>query len=307
MTKPKETGSLYHPRHWLSWLMIGLWYLSSFLPYRVLYQLGRRIGWLLLALGKSRAAVGRRNLALCFPEASAEEREHLLKRNFEQMGITLMETGFAWWASDRRIDQIARVEGMEQLIERQQQGQGLILIAFHFLSIDLTARVIGRHGDFHALYKIQGNAVFEAVSKVIRERHHVYIIPHKQVQVLLDRARAGKIAALLPDQDFGPRRSLFVPFFNIATATIPSVSDYARQTGLPVFPFTFLREADGRGLVIKVYEPFDHFPSGDDYADTLRMNQFYEQIIRRNPEQYLWVHRRFKTRPPGESSLYADL
>ncbi|HMW15297.1 MAG TPA: LpxL/LpxP family Kdo(2)-lipid IV(A) lauroyl/palmitoleoyl acyltransferase [Pseudomonadales bacterium] len=307
MAKSKERGSLYHPRHWPSWLVIGLWYLSSFLPYRWLYQLGRPIGWLLFALGRSRAAVGRRNLALCFPELSPAQRERLLKRNFEQMGITLMETGFAWWASDRRIDRISRVEGLEQLIERQQRGEGALLISFHFLAIDLTARIVGRHGDFHALYKIQGNRVFEAVSKRIRERHHVYIIPHKQVQELLDRAHSGKLVAVVPDQDFGPRRSLFVPFFGIATATIPNVSDYARQTGFPVFPLTFLRDADGRGLSIKVYPPFDDFPSGDDFADTLRMNRFYEEIIRDHPEQYLWVHRRFKTRPPGEESLYADL
>ena len=187
MAKSKERGSLYHPRHWPSWLVIGLWYLSSFLPYRWLCQLGRPIGWLLFALGRSRTAVGRRNLALCFPELSPAQRERLLKRNFEQMGITLMETGFAWWASDRRIDRISRVEGLEQLIERQQRGEGALLISFHFLAIDLTARIVGRHGDFHALYKIQGNRVFEAVSKRIRERHHVYIIPHKQVQELLDR------------------------------------------------------------------------------------------------------------------------
>ncbi len=296
--------SLYHPRHWPSWLVIGLWRLSAHLPYAWLYQIGRGIGRALMLVGGSRIEVARRNLALCFPELSCPEREALIRRHFEQLGITLTETGYAWWASDARIEKIAKVEGLEHLKAAQAGGQGVLLVAFHFLAIDLTARIVGRYGHFHALYKVQKNRVFEEVSKRQRLRHNVHLIPHKQVRELLSRGQAGHFVAVVPDQDFGPKRSLFVPFFGVPTATIPNVSDYAREIGCPVLLLAFTRSPDGRGHHVSIAPALDNFPSGDDYADTLRINAHFESVIRAHPEQYLWIHKRFKTRPPGEPPVY---
>lgn len=298
---------LLHPKYWLTWFGFGVWYATSLLPYKWQVQLGKALGALFKKIAKRRVAIAKRNLDLCFPNKTEAEKLALVDGVMASTGIAFFETGMAWFWSKRRLDKIYTVAGLEYLQQAQAEGVGVILMAFHFTHIDIGAKLLGRSFSIDGTYRPHNNPVYDLIQTQGRERHTMggTAIPRGDVRGMVKALRAGRTIWYAPDQDYGPRiTSIFVPFFGVQAATVTATSQLARLGKARVIPFTQTRKADGSGYHLEVYPPLEDFPCGDEMLDTERINHIVEDCILEQPEQYLWVHRRFKTRPEGEPDLY---
>lgn len=306
MDRPRFRISFLYPRYWSLWLGLGLLWLLVRLPYPCLIRLGRGLGRVLFRLAGSRRRIARRNLELCFPERSVGERERLLRENFASTGIACFETAISWWWPRRRLARLARIEGLEHLRQAQSEGRGVVLMAFHFTTLEIGAALLGQQLTIDGMYREHSNPVFDYVQRRGRERHNAdaTAIEREDIRTMLRGLRAGRTIWYAPDQDYGPRQSLFVPLFGIRAATLTATSRFARLGRARVLPFSQMRLADGSGYRLVIGPPLEGVPGESEEADCRRINQLVEQAIRQQPEQYLWAHRRFKTRPDGEPSLY---
>ena len=300
---PSFSTELLKPRHWPTWLLFGFWYLLVLLPYPLLLSIGRAIGSLLLLLGGERRVFAARNIELCFPEKSLAEREALLKQAFYSMGMAFMETGMAWWWPDWRLQRICRVEGLEHI--EALQGRGAILLGMHFTHLDLGGAGLSLFHSYGAMYRGHKNPVFNFLQYKGRQRGKgLGLVPRKDIRGTVRLLRNGRLVWYAPDQDYGEEYSVFVPFFGIPAATVTATAKLAAMGRAAVLPFYHERLPGLQGYRIVLRAPVGNFPAGDDEQDALTINRVLEDNIRQNPGQYLWAHRRFKTRPPGEESLY---
>ncbi len=305
MSRPApEARSRYSPRYWPAWAGLGLLWCLARLPYRAAMAAGDLIGLIALPLAPYRRHVVERNLALCFPERSEAERRRMRRANFRYTGRAVVELGMAAWWPDHRVAGIGEVHGLEHVAAARRDGRGVILMGLHFTSLDFTGRIMLRHVPFQVIYRENENPVVEAFMRSSRERHFEGAIHRRDMRGLIRALRRGQVVWYAPDQDYGRRYSVFAPFFGQPAATITVLSRLAAMTGAAVLPATNRARTDGRGYIIRIDPPLTAFPSGDDAADAARINQILEQRIREAPEQYYWVHRRFKTRPEGEASPY---
>jgi len=306
MDRPRFRARFLHPRFWLLWLGLGLLWLLVQLPYVCLLRLGRGLGALMFHLAGSRRRIARRNLELCFPELSEARREQLLRENFASTGIAFFEMAMSWWWSRQRLARLARIEGLEHLQRAQAEGRGVILMAFHFTTLEIGAALLGQRQTIDGMYREHSNPVFDYVQRRGRERHNAdaTAIEREDIRAMLRVLRAGRAIWYAPDQDYGRKQSLFAPLFGIPAATVTATTKFARLGKARVVPFSQSRLADGSGYRLVIHSPLEDFPGESEEADCRRINQLVEQAIRQQPEQYLWAHRRFKTRPDGEPSLY---
>jgi KDO2-lipid IV(A) lauroyltransferase len=307
MAKPQQfTLSLLHPRYWLTWLGFGLWWLLAQLPYRWQLKLGHGLGWLLYRVAKRRRRIAERNIALCFPELSAQEQERLVRGTIDSTAIAVFESGMAWFWPVRRLRKLFHVVGLEHLKEAERQGQGVLLMAMHFTNLDIGAGMLCLEHSIDGVYRPHDNPVYDYVQRRGRESNNPdsKTVRRDDVRTIVKRLRSGRAIWYAPDQDYGPKHCVFVPFFGVPAATITATAQLARLGQAQVIPFVQTRLPNGRGYEIKVYPAVEGFPSGDEQADAARINAVIEARVRENPEQYMWVHRRFKTRPPGEPSFY---
>lgn len=293
------------PRYWPIWLGLGLMKLMAALPFPWQVAMGGQIGRWIGKAARRRRRIAKINLELCFPELSPRQRSELLDAHFAALGIGLFETAMAWWAPDEKLRGLARVEGIEHLQRALDRGKGVILLTGHFTTLELGARFITWHQPFHAMYRSHKNLLYEAVMRRERERRSRFPpLPHEDLRGLLRAFRKGRAVWYAPDQNHGGRNSVFVPFFGIPACTITATSRLAALSGAAVVPYFPRRLPGTNGYEVVILPALDNFPSGDVVEDTRRINEMLEQHIRQVPEQYLWVHRRFKTRPPGSPSLY---
>lgn len=306
MDRPRFRAVFFHPRFWLLWLGLGLLWLVTQLPYRALLTIGRLLGAGMYRVAGERRRIAARNLELCFPEKSAKERKTLLKENFASTGIAFFEMAMSWWWSRQRLARLAHVEGLEHLKQAQLDGKGVILMALHFTTLEIGAALLGQKHTIDGMYREHGNPLFDYIQRRGRERHNLdsLAVEREDVRGMLKLLRAGRAIWYAPDQDYGAKQSLFVPLFGIQAATVPATSKFARLGKALVVPFTQQRLADGRGYRLVIHPPLTDFPGESDEVDCLRINQWVEASVRECPEQYLWTHRRFKSRPPGEAKLY---
>lgn len=306
MSRPHLRPALFHPRYWLTWVGFLLWYGLSWLPYRLQYWLGRGLGWLLYHLAARRRQIARCNLDLCFPHWPEAKRAAITREIMASVGIAFFETGIAWFWPRWRLQSLYTIEGLEHLQAAQQSQTGVILMAFHFTHIDIGAKLLGLRFSIDGTYRPHNNPVYDYVQRRGRERHsmHGQAIPRDDVRAMVKALRNGRAIWYAPDQDYGPKHSIFVSLFGVPAATVTATSQLARLGRAQVIAFTQTRIAGGRGYHLKIYPPLEDFPSADEVADTQRINCFVEERILEQPEQYLWVHRRFKTRPAGEPDLY---
>ncbi len=306
MDRPRFRARFLHPRFWLLWLGLGLLWLLVQLPYVCLLRLGRGLGALMFHLAGSRRRIARRNLELCFPELSEARREQLLRENFASTGIAFFEMAMSWWWPRQRLARLARIEGLEHLQRAQAEGRGVILMAFHFTTLEIGAALLGQRQTIDGMYREHSNPVFDYVQRRGRERHNAdaTAIEREDIRAMLRVLRAGRAIWYAPDQDYGRKQSLFAPLFGIPAATVTATTKFARLGKARVVPFSQSRLADGSGYRLVIHPPLEDFPGESEEADCRRINQLVEQAIRQQPEQYLWAHRRFKTRPDGEPSLY---
>ncbi|MGE4407623.1 lipid A biosynthesis lauroyl acyltransferase [Pseudomonas sp.] len=306
MDRPQFRAYFLHPRFWPLWLWLGLLWLLIQLPYPVLLRLGRGLGALMYRLAGSRRSIARRNLELCFPEFGSEQRERLLRENFASNGIAFFEMAMSWWWPQARLQRLARIEGLEHLQRAQAERQGVILMALHFTTLEIGAALLGQRHTIDGMYREHKNPVFDFVQRRGRERHNrdATAIEREDVRAMLKVLRAGRAIWYAPDQDYGRKQSLFVPLFGIQAATVTATTKFARLGKARVVPFTQERLADGSGYRLVIHPPLEDFPGESEEADCLRINRWVEEAVTALPEQYLWAHRRFKTRPAGERSLY---
>ncbi|WP_201485943.1 lipid A biosynthesis lauroyl acyltransferase [Pseudomonas sp. OF001] len=306
MDRPRFRAAFLHPRFWPLWLGLGLLWLVVQLPYVVLLRLGRALGALMLLGAVSRRHIAARNLELCFPELSATERARLLRENFASSGIAFFEMAMSWWWPRARLARLAHVEGLEHLQAAQREGQGVILMSLHFTTLEIGAALLGQRHTIDGMYREHKNPVFDFIQRRGRERHNpdASAIEREDVRAMLKVLRAGRAIWYAPDQDYGRKQSIFVPLFGIPAATVTATTKFARLGKARVVPFTQQRLADGSGYRLTLHPPLADFPGDSEEADCLRINRWIEQAVRACPEQYLWAHRRFKTRPEGAPKLY---
>lgn len=299
--------SFLHPRHWLLWLgFMALWLIVQ-LPYKWLRKMGAGFGYIVYHLASSRRRIVERNLELCFPELAAEQRQKIAKKNFAAMGIAFPEMAISWWWPKKRLSKlIKKVEGLEHLQQAQQQKQGVILMALHFTTLEIGAAMLATLCPLTGMYREHGNAFFDYIQRSGRERMNLdsEAIERDDIRAMARVLKNGETIWYAPDQDYGAKRSIFVPLFGIPAATVTATTKFARLAKAKVVPFVQQPLADGSGYQLIIYPPLDNFPGESEEVDCLRINQWVEKCVREQVDQYLWAHRRFKTRPNGETSLY---
>ncbi|MFD1259555.1 lipid A biosynthesis lauroyl acyltransferase [Entomomonas asaccharolytica] len=296
-----------HPRYWLLWLGLIVLWLLVLLPYKWLRKLGAGFGGIVYYLAGSRRRIVERNLELCFPEMSAEDRKQITKRNFAAMGIAFAEMAISWWWPKKRLSKlIKKVEGLEHIQLAQQEKQGVILLALHFTTLEIGAAMLATLCPLTGMYREHGNAFFDYIQRSGRERMNPEseAIERDDIRAMARVLKNGETIWYAPDQDYGAKRSVFVPLFGIPAATVTATTKFARLTKAKVIPFVQKPLADGSGYELIIYPPLDNFPSESEQVDCLIINQWVEKCVKEQIDQYLWAHRRFKTRPEGEPSLY---
>ena len=287
-------------------LLLALLWLLHWLPLGLQAAIGRGVGALLYLLARPRRRIALRNLELCFPQMSLDERARLAREHFGWLGRSLVERGLLWWAPRERLQRLIHVEGDVTLAERSERP--VMWLVPHFMALDVAGLAVllfqKRRGA--SIYQKQSNAVMDAVMRAGRLRlGNAVIFPRRDsARPLIREIRQGTAFFNLPDMDFGRRDSEFVPFFGVPAATLLAPARMARTLGMVVQPVVAGMLPGGQGYRVRFLPPLEDFPTDDALADAARMNRWIEDEIRRNPAQYLWVHKRFKTRPRGEPSLY---
>ncbi len=287
-------------------ILLAVLWLFQFLPLGVQATCGNALGWLGYRLVASRRKVALRNLELCFPDRSVGERECLAREHFRWLGRSLLERGLLWYASPARLRRLIHVEGDVSLAERS--ARPVMWLAPHFMGLDVAGASVllfqKRKGI--SIYQKQSNKVLDAALRRGRLRlGNAEIFSRDDAgRALLRAIRRGDGFFNLPDMDFGMRDAAFVPFFGVPAVTLLAPSRMAKALDMIVQPVVAEILPGGAGYRVRYEAPWADFPTEDSVADAARMNRWIEAEIRRNPAQYLWVHRRFKTRPPGEPSLY---
>jgi KDO2-lipid IV(A) lauroyltransferase len=280
-----------------------LW-LMHFLPLRVLVWIGNALGSLLYLLAAERRNVGRINLSLCFPDMSYAQRERILRDNFKMFIRGLIERTILFWASKERICSLIKVEGIEHF--NAIKGKPTILLTPHFVGMDVAGSWISQQVDAISVYSTQKNRYLSDLlyNKRIRFRDQRIFSRQQGLRPIVKALREGKPFFYLPDQDQTVKDGAFIPFFGVPAATITALPRLAEMTKAAVVPCVTRLLPSSDGYVVTFYPAWDNYPTGDVIADTRRMNEFIEQRVLEMPEQYFWLHKRFKTRPPGEKELY---
>jgi KDO2-lipid IV(A) lauroyltransferase len=305
MHRPTLTRSLLAPRHWPAWLGAGVIWLIARLPQRALMGLGRRLGALVRRLPSERRRIAAANIALCFPELDAAARAALVDANLRDIGLMLVEFALGWMGSDRRIASIpTRIEGLEHLAAARAQGRGVLLVGGHFSHLELCARLVSQRIRIAGMYRRMDSAVFEWAVLRARLDYADAMFEKDDLRGSVKYLRGGGTLWYAPDQDMRSKDTVFVPFFGVPAATITATHHLARMSGALVIPFFHRRLPGGEGYALHLGAPLDGFPGTDVATDTARVNACIEQMVREAPEQYLWVHKRFKTRPPGAAAIY---
>ncbi|MDB5985624.1 MAG: lpxL [Nevskia sp.] len=296
---------LYRPDWWIAWLLFWLLCAICWLPVPWLRAFGRRLGWLFGRVAKSRRHIVRVNLQLCFPELSSAERERMLWAHFEAIGMGIFETLAAGMAPDLMVSRYLDVEGLQHLDAAKADGHGVLLLTGHFTTLELAARALCiADRPFHAMYRPMQNRLLDYWVRRWRERRSKRESLRKDdLRRLLRVLRNGESIWYGPDQTLDTPNSAFVPFFGVPALTVTATSRLAEMGRARVVPF-FPARLNGR-YHITFYPALENFPSGDDVADARRVNALLEDAIRRCPEQYFWVHRKFKYQPPGMPDVYA--
>jgi KDO2-lipid IV(A) lauroyltransferase len=289
--------ALLKPRYWPTWLLLGFMRVAILLPLGAQLAIGRVMGRTLRLTAPRRWHIALVNLERCFPEMGAAARRRLALRHFDSLGMAFMEFGLCWWASKERLERWGSVEGLEHLAAARAQGHGVILLSAHFTTLEVCGRLLSLHTDLHLMYRPIQNPVIEHVMRVSRERHFDRAIPRNEVRQLLKSLKEGKPVWYATDQGYRGKDSRLIPFFGIPAPTNTVLTRLAKTSSAPVVPFFAKRLSGTQGYHLKVGPILEGFPSDDPDADALRVNAWLESCIREAPEQYLWIHDRFKIVP----------
>lgn len=292
------------PRFWPTWLALsGLWCLHL-PPWPLQRRIGVWIGRLFRRLLKRRVHVARTNLRLCFPDKSAAEIEDLVRAHFDALGIGVMELNICIWGADLRVTApLWTVTGIEHLERAREEGKGALLLTGHFTTMEMASATLSDHFLIGGMYRPLKNPLADWLLYSRRAARTSVLVERQDIRGMSRCLKAGEMMWYGYDQNYGGPQSVFVDFFAMQACTIATTSRLARMGDALVIPYFPRRLSDGR-YQLKILPPLENFPSDDLEADARRLNQLLEQAILECPEQYLWIHRRFKTRPPGEQKVY---
>ena len=292
------------PKYWFTWLGLGALRLSTYLPYAWIMRLGSGLGLLSFYLLPERRRITRTNIGLAFPALDEKTQRKLLRQNFCFATQAVFESALAWWASEQRLKSLVRIEGLEHVDAALEKGNGVILLGGHYTTLEMGGRLIALYIKGFGTYKRAHNPLFEAVMAGNRQCYFAGLIRSTDMRSILRRLKDNKVIWYAPDQDFGIQHSVFAPFMGVPTATLTITTRLAKRSGALVLPFYSEQLADNKGYVLRVAAALENYPSDDDIDDATAVNQAIEDQVRRAPAQYLWGHRRFKTRPHGEPLFY---
>lgn len=292
----------FAPRLWLKWLGLGVMWTGARLPWGMQRALGRAIGALALRSARSRRRAAEVNLAMCFPQMTSVDRAKLLNDSFQALGVGLFEFARAWWGSAEPMRRDVIIEGLEHLQALKAEGRGVLLVSGHFMTLEMCGRLMCDHIPLAGMYRRHRNPVFEWAVKRGRMRYATHMFTNEEIRGAVRHLKHGGFLWYAPDQDMRGKDTVFAPFFGVPAATITATHQLARLTGCAVVPFFHRRE--GGRYHLRVGAPLEDFPSLDVVADTTRVNEQIEAMVREAPAQYLWIHRRFKRQPEGRSKFY---
>lgn len=298
---------LLHPKYFLTWLGVFILFLLVQLPYTWLLFLGKHLGLLSRFFIKRRVSIIKKNLELCFPNKSKKDIDKLVMENLSALGIALFETGMAWFWSDNRLKNIYQVDGITNFTEANRKHTGILLIGIHSMSLELGGRIMGLCFPVNAMYRPHNNKAMEFIQTRARCRSNKGMIDRRNLKFMVTELKKGKAIWFAPDQDFGLKGTTFSPFFSVKeTSTSKGAVILAKLSGAPFLTVTLVRNHghDDKKYSLIIGKELHNYPTENIQNDTDRMNHLIEIEIMRAPEQYLWAHRRFKTRPKGEASFY---
>ncbi|MGQ8820116.1 lipid A biosynthesis lauroyl acyltransferase [Bibersteinia trehalosi Y31] len=305
---PPFQMTFLHPKFWGLWLGLGLFRLMLCLPYPVLVKIGLGLGKLFgsLGFGKKRIRIAKKNLELCFPEYSEAQIQQILAKNIQSVGMAIIETGMAWFWSDKRILKWSKIEGLEHL-KNPPQGTGIIFVGVHFLTLELGARIVGLHHQGIGVYRPNDNPLLDWIQFRGRVRSNKAMLDRKDLRGMIKVLRAGETIWYAPDHDYGRKNSVYVPFFAFPTACTTAGTRMLLRSAPNsiVVPFTPMRNEDFSGYTVKISPMVDFGDCDDEISTATKMNKVVEQEIMQAQSQYMWLHRRFKHLPDGtDGRLY---
>jgi KDO2-lipid IV(A) lauroyltransferase len=292
------------PQYWPTWFALGLLRGLAKLSYPALLAIGGALGAFAGRLPLPQRRVARRNLALCLPELSAAQRERILRAHWRSVGITVCETALIWWAPRDKVLSLVRFEGLEHVDRLVAQGRGVILLAAHFTTLEISAGMFTLTREAHAVYKPSKDALLTHFFITRRGSVSAGMISRDDIRSMIKVLKGGGTVWYSPDQAFRGKGAEMVPFFGVPAATNTATSRLAKLTGAAVLPYFSERLPGVAGYRVTIGPPFEDFPSADSAADTLRFHRLIEAQVRRFPEQYLWLHKRFKGLSPDYPDFY---
>jgi len=293
-----------HPKYWLSWLAMAILWLISLLPYRFALQIGHILGLGGYWFAGKRRHITEVNLELCFPQLSAKQRHKLCKDCFISVGDGIVEMALAWWKPANQLAPLVQLKGLEHLEAALNKQHGILILGAHFTTLDLIGRLISLQNKFSVTYRNTKDPLFDAMMQYKRDQIFASSINRIDIRQFVKTLKNKGAVWYAPDQDYGARHSVFAPFFGVPAATITATARLAKMGDAIILPCFQSRLPNYQGYLIEFQPLVENFPSGDDVQDATRINQIIEQAILRCPEQYLWQHRRFKTRPEGQPRPY---
>jgi KDO2-lipid IV(A) lauroyltransferase len=292
------------PRFWPAWLGLGFLRVLICLPYPLLLRIGHSLGHLYRIIAKERVQIAATNLKLCFPDLSEKERSILLKKNFASMGMGLIETRLAWWASDKRLRKMVEFQGLENLHAVQEKNTGMLVFTAHFTTIELALRFSAFQIPICTVYRPQRNPLLEWIIQQARQRYVMQSITSTDIKKVLSTLKNRQNIAYASVQNKRDKNPAFVPFFGIPTGTVTATSNILKHTGAALITSFCMYNKKQRKYIIIISSALNPLLKGEPLQDATILNQALENMIRQSPEQYVWAYKYFKIRPPGEPSLY---
>jgi KDO2-lipid IV(A) lauroyltransferase len=291
-------------KFWPTWCIFGLLRLVSLLPYRTEILIGRLIGRFVYLVSSSRRKIVDTNLERCFPKKSQAERDRIKFEFYQNIGISLIEMAMCWWWKADKLRALVEIKGRENLDAVLASGRGAILLSGHYTSLEIGARLLTLLVPLQAMYRTQRNEMFDSFLYTKRSSYLESVVSRKDTRKLIKGIKNQIPTWYAPDQDFKRERNVFAPFMGIPAATISASSRLAQSSGAAMLPYYPERKKDGSGYILRIDAPLEDFPSGDEFEDASTINLSIEKYVRQFPENYMWLHQRFKTRPPGEAPFY---
>ena len=297
---PKFKFSLLHPKYVPTWIGMGFIYLCKFLPYKVLIYLGTLFGYLLYGVSPHRKQIAEANIKLCFPDKSQIEIHDLVKGHFKNIGIGIFEIAIAWWSSDKTIENLKRSSKNLDIFKELDKEKGVLILIKHSTHVELDIRLMAKEIELGGMYKPQSNEVMNYLMIRARNKYVVGAIHNHQAKQAIQWINNGQKFLYAADQDYGEKNSQFIPFFGIDAATVTFPEKLSRS-GVKIVMANVSKNLEGFDL--EFHEIADYKEEGSVLKE---VNQFYEKYILKSPENFLWTHRRFKSRPQGQESIYSE-